>query len=78
MTDFHYMKLQHSESIIAQMAATVFAALVQKQELGRQSEDELVERSVSIAIKLAERTESRVKSDEEWQRKDSSSSYLIG
>jgi hypothetical protein len=78
MTDFHYMKLQHSESVVAQMAATVFAGLVQKGELGRQSEDELVERAVAIAIKLAGRTESLVKSDEEWQRKDSSSSYLIG
>ena len=75
MTDFHYMSLQHSESIIAQMAATVFAGLVQR---GEQSEDELVERAVAIAIKLADRTESLVKSDEEWQRKDSSSSYLIG
>ena len=78
MADEHYMRLQHSESIVAQMAATVFAGLVQNGQLGRNNEDELVERAVTIAIKLANRSEALVKSDEEWVKKDNSSSYLIG
>lgn len=55
MTKEEYMHLQHSESVVAQMAATVFAGLVQKQEITLAHEDGLVERAVAIAIKLAYR-----------------------
>jgi len=78
MTKEAYLHLQHSESIVAQMAATVFSGLVQRNELTQSNEDVLVERAVAIAIKLASRTEELVKSDEEWMRKDAGSSYLIG
>ena len=78
MAKEEYMHMQHSESVIAQMAATVFAGLAQKQELGTANEDALVERSVAIAIKLAKRTEELIGSDEEWVKKDSGSSFLTG
>lgn len=52
---------QHCKvSEIAAMAATVFAALIQKIDLYPANEDELVERSVAIAVKLAARTERRL------------------
>lgn len=73
-----YMHLQHSESVVAEMAATVFAGLIQKFELYPANEDELVERAVEIAIKLAVRTEKRVKSDEEWVKKETGSAFLGG
>ncbi len=72
----YFMSLQHSESIVAKMSATVFAALIQSQGYSESSEDALVTKSVDIAIKLAERAEKLVKSDEEWKRKDNGSSYL--
>lgn len=78
MAKEEYMQLQHSESVVAQMAATVFAGLIQKQELSANNEDELVERSVAIAIKLAVQTEKLVKSDEEWVKKETGSSFLAG
>jgi phosphate/sulfate permease len=60
------MSLQHSESVVAQMAATVFVGLAQQQGLNATNQTALVEQAVEIAIQLAERTEKRVKSDEEW------------
>jgi len=73
-----YVHLQYSESVIAQMSATIFSAIVQKQEFSSAMEDELVEKSVAIAIKLANCTEKFVKSDEEWVKKNSDSSFLVG
>ena len=73
-----YVHLQYSESVIAQMSATIFSALVHKQEYSSANEDDLVEKSVAIAIKLASCTEKLVKSDEEWVKKNSDSSFLGG
>jgi len=78
MVKEEYLHLQHSESVVAQMAATIFAALIQGQKLSSTDEDDLVERSVAIAIKLAIRAEQLVKSDEEWVKKDSGLSFLGG
>jgi PBP1b-binding outer membrane lipoprotein LpoB len=78
MSKEEYMHLQHSESIVAQMAATVFAGLAQKQEITLANEGELIERSVAIAIKLAVRTERLVKSDQEWVKKDAGSLPIVG
>jgi hypothetical protein len=73
-----FLNLQHSESVIAQMSATIFASLVQSKGLTEANEDQLSARAVVIAIKLAKYTEKLVKSDEEWIQKDGASSYLIG
>ena len=73
-----FLNLQHSESVVAQMSATIFAGLVQSQGLTEANEEQLAARSVVIAIKLAKYTEKLVKSDEEWIQKDGVSSYLLG
>jgi hypothetical protein len=78
MAKEEYMHLQHSESVVAQMSATIFAALVKNTELTPSNEDELVEKSLAIAIKLANRADELIKSDEEWVKKDTGSSYLMG
>ena len=72
------MHLQHSESVVAQMAATIFAGLVQSQGPAPLNEEELIERSLAIAIKMALRAEKLVSSDEEWVRRDRGSAYLAG
>lgn len=73
-----FLNLQHSESVVAQMSATIFASLVQSQGLTEANEEQLAARSVVIAIKLAKYTEQLVKSDEEWMQKSGTSSYLLG
>ena len=78
MAKEEFMQLQHSESVVAQMAATIFSGLIQKQDLSAENEDALVEKSVGIAIKLAQRTDQLVKSDEEWVKKENSSAFLTG
>ncbi len=75
MANEEFFHLQHSESIVANMSATIFSGLIQTVELSADNEDALVERSVSIAIKLAQSAEKRVKSDEEWVKKESGSSF---
>lgn len=73
-----FLNLQHSESVVAQMSATIFASLVQSHGLTEANEEQLAARSVVIAIKLAKYTEQLVKSDEEWMQKSGTSSYLLG
>lgn len=78
MTEEKYLRLQHSASVVAQMAATVFAGLVQQSELHEDNVDDLVNRSVAIAIKLALRTDTLVKSDEMFTQQDTGSPFLVG
>ena len=59
-----YFSLQHSESVIANMASRIFAALYAKGG----AEEELIQKSVEIAIKIADLSENSVASDEEWTR----------
>jgi len=69
MTKEALMSLQHSESVVAQMAATIFAGLVQKGELASTNEDAVIAKSVTIAIKMAQHVDKHIKSDEEWLKK---------
>ncbi len=78
MENPQYLHLLPSKSIVAQMAATIFAGLVQKGELREDNEDELVERAVAIAIKLVNRTEAQVTTDEVFTQQDKGSSFLVG
>jgi hypothetical protein len=73
-----FMELQHSESVVAQMSATIFSAFVQKTEYSSDIEDVLIEKSVAIAIKLANRAEKLIKGDEEWKGKTPGSAFLAG
>lgn len=77
MNKVEYLHLQHSESVVASMAATIFAGLARQSELTAAMEDQLVERSVAIAIKLAVRAENLVKSDQEWVKNQAVSSLPI-
>ncbi len=73
-----YMSMQHSESVVAQMAATIFSSLIARDTSYASNEDELIEKSVALAIKLAKRTDNLIKSDEEWVKKGTDSAYLAG
>ncbi len=78
MTKEEFLHLQHSESVVAQMAATIFSGLLQHQSLTAENEHELVERSIAIATKLALRAEQVIKSDEEWVKRSTGSAFLAG
>lgn len=72
------LHLQHSESIVAQMSATIFASLVAREGLNANNENALIEKSIEIAIKLASLSEKFVKSDEEWVKKNQGNAFLGG
>lgn len=78
MSKEHHLHLQHSESVVAQMSATIFAAFVRNQVVTPANEDAMVEQAVTIAAKLASRTEKLVKSDQEWVQRDSGTGFLSG
>ena len=73
-----YMSLQHSESVVAQMAATIFSSLIARDTSYASNEDELIEKSVALAIKLAKQADTMIKSDEEWAKKNTDSAFLSG
>lgn len=72
------LHLQHSESVVAHMSATIFASLVASAGLTTENENILLEKSVQLAIKLASLSEKYVKSDEEWVRKNQANAFLGG
>ena len=72
-----YLHMQHSESVVATMAATIYAAYVQKNEVTEQNENEFIKKSVHAAVKLANYTDKLVKSDEEWMKNDVNASPIL-
>jgi hypothetical protein len=77
MTKEAYLNLQQSESVVATMSATIFAAYLQNKEVNEFNEDEFVKRAVDIAVKLATYTDKIVKSDREWMKRDDGSSVVL-
>lgn len=77
MTKEAYVNLQHSESVIATMAATIFAAYVQNREVNDANEAQYIEKAVDTAVRLATHTDRVVKSDEEFMRSDSGTQVVL-
>lgn len=73
-----HLHVQHSESVVAQMSATIFAAFVRNQVVTPANEDALVNQAAAIAANLASRTEKFVRSDKEGGGRDGGSSCLQG
>jgi hypothetical protein len=73
-----YLHLQHSESVVAHMSATIFAALISKEGLTAENENALLEKSLQLAIKLAVLSEKHVKSDQEWVKSNPGNAFLGG
>ena len=78
MSKEQFLNLQHSESVVAQMSATLFAAFIRNQAVTEANEEALLDKAVILAAKLAQRSEHYIKSDQEWVPKESGSSYLLG
>lgn len=56
-----FMHLQNSGAVVAKMSATIFASLINNFPLHNSNEDELVDKSIGIAIKIASRVEKSLK-----------------
>lgn len=76
MKDAEHFSLQHSESVVASMAASLMAAYIQTGAVNDANEDEVVRRAVRLAVKLADSADQAVKSDAEWIAKTGSGAIL--
>lgn len=61
----HYLRLQHSESIVAQTATQIYATYLAAGRIPEGEQDKWIERSVSEAIQIAKLTDEQVISDDE-------------
>ena len=73
MANEHFLYLRSSEATVATMAATILSAFIQKNGLVLEEEAAVLEKSIELAIKIAEEVDSRVKSDEEWTKRTAAS-----
>lgn len=60
-----YISLQHSESVIASAAATIFAAYITSNHVAEGEEEVWMERAIDQAIWIAMKTDNKVRSDNE-------------
>ena len=64
MTKSH-LRLQPSESVVAQAAARIYAAYISADRVPEGSQDEWIERSIREAIRIAEAVDAAIISDGE-------------
>ena len=65
MIEQSFLRLQHSESIVCNMASQLLSAYISSGQLTPENEDQLVDRSATLAIKLAVKIDRAVESDDE-------------
>jgi hypothetical protein len=76
MSNEVYLHLQHSESVVAGMAATIFAGYLQSRQISENNEEAYIRKSVEVAIKLAGQVDEAVRSDDEWLRREGRASSI--
>jgi hypothetical protein len=64
--------MQHSESVIAEMASRIYAAFIQTNKVADNNEDQYIKKAVHTAAKMADYTDKLIESDEEWMKKEES------
>jgi hypothetical protein len=64
-TRIAHLKLQHSESVVVQAAAQIYAAYITAGRVPEGDESKWMERSIREAIRMARATDAAVISDEE-------------
>jgi hypothetical protein len=67
MEEPKYLKLQWSESVIVVAASQIFAAYVSAGRVNDSNEEQMLLKSIRTAIKLADKADTLVKSDDEGQ-----------
>lgn len=65
MIEETFLRLQHSEGIVCDMASRILAAYVSSGQVTPENEDQLIERSATLAIRLATKIDRALESDDE-------------
>lgn len=67
MAEQTFLRLQNSETVVCEMASRILAAFISSGQLTRENENELLERSLDLAIRLAHKADRAIESDDENQ-----------
>lgn len=65
MSQTAFLRLQHSESIVCTMASQLLSAYITSGQLTPENEEQLLNHSAVLAIKLARRIDRVMESDDE-------------
>lgn len=65
MTEKTYLKLQYSENSVANMASRILSAYIATGKLTETNEEELITKATLLAIKLAQKADKFIDSDDE-------------
>ncbi|HJV87671.1 MAG TPA: hypothetical protein VJ698_19535 [Noviherbaspirillum sp.] len=72
-----HLHLQHSEAVVAGMAATIFAGYLQSRQISENNEDAYLRKAVDAAIRMAGYVDTAVRSDEEWLKTEDKTSSML-
>jgi hypothetical protein len=72
-----FLHLQRSEASVAATASAIFAAYIGRDIVDEHNADHYIDKSVALAVKLVQRVEKVVKSDEEWVKPGASSGAIL-
>ncbi len=65
MTEKTFFRLQHSETVIAEMASRLLAAYIGASQVNQANEDEIIDKSLLLAVRLAQKADKLIESDDE-------------
>ena len=65
MNEKTYLRLQPSEAVVCHMASRLLAAFIAAEQVNPINEDAMIERALEMAIKLAEKADRTIDSDNE-------------
>ena len=68
MQEQSYQSLQWSESIILSAASRIFSAYITAGKVTADNEEQMMLKAIKTAIRMADKTDAMVKSDEEGKR----------
>ena len=60
-----FFRFQHSEGVVAEMASRLLAAYIIAGKVNPSNEEELIEKSLSLALRLAQKADRLIESDDE-------------
>ena len=65
MKEETFLRLQQSEGIVAQIASRIFAAYIAAGQTQVRNEEEVLDKSIALAIRLAQKVDQALESDNE-------------
>lgn len=65
MSEETFLRLQRSEGIVAQIASRILAAHIASGQMQMRNEDEILDKSIALAIRLVRKVDQTIESDDE-------------